>query len=98
MKKTFYNLDETSEFLRISRSTLYEMINNRKIPHYKDADGRSIFFKKDELVEFLGVEFFSEDAINELKEEEQILSSLGGTPSSEQKSYLRFFLEKVDVI
>ena len=50
-ENTFLLVDEASELLRTSKSTLYKMTMNNTIPHYKV--GRGLRFKKDELIQFV---------------------------------------------
>ncbi len=50
MEITFLKLQEASELLRTSKSTLYKMTMNNTIPHYKV--GRGLRFKKEELIQF----------------------------------------------
>ena len=49
-ENTFLLVDEASELLRTSKSTLYKMTMNNTIPHYKV--GRGLRFKKEELIQF----------------------------------------------
>ena len=50
MENTLLKVEEASELLRTSKSTLYKMIMNNIIPHYKV--GRGLRFKKEELIQF----------------------------------------------
>ena len=50
MENTFLKVQEASELLRTSKSTLYKMTMNNTIPHYKV--GRGLRFKKEELIQF----------------------------------------------
>ncbi len=78
------NIEEASEFLQTSINNLVEMTTNRKIPHYMHGDGYSIYFKKDELIEFFRLNV--------------IPTSIEEKSSTEKKYYFHLFLEKVDVI
>ena len=51
MENTYMKVQEASEFLRTSTSTLYKLTMNSKIPHYKF--GRNLLFKKEELIQFV---------------------------------------------
>ena len=51
MENTYMKVQEASEFLRTSTSTLYKLTMNSKIPHYKF--GRILLFKKEELIQFV---------------------------------------------
>ena len=44
-------VQEASEFLRTSTSSIYKMTMNSTIPHYKI--GRGLRFKKEELIQFV---------------------------------------------
>ncbi len=60
MENTFLKIQEASELLRTSKSTLYKMTMNNTIPHYKV--GRSLRFKKEELIQL--VELFDNQELN----------------------------------
>jgi excisionase family DNA binding protein len=47
MTKEFLNIDDLSELLRIKKSTLYSLVENGDLPHYKI--GRLIRFRRNEL-------------------------------------------------
>jgi excisionase family DNA binding protein len=47
MAKEFFNVDELSEYLGIKKSTLYRMIENGDLPHYRI--GRLIRFRCNEV-------------------------------------------------
>ena len=51
MENTYIKIQEASELLRTSTSTLYKLTMNSKIPHYKF--GRNLLFKKEELIQFV---------------------------------------------
>ena len=46
------NLVEAAKFLDLSRSHLYKLTSERKIPHFK-PNGKKIYFDKSELVQWL---------------------------------------------
>ncbi len=50
MENIFLKVQEASDLLRTSKSTLYKMTMNSTIPHYKV--GRGLRFKKEELIQF----------------------------------------------
>jgi len=50
--KPFLDINEASEYLGISKNTLYVYTSKSIIPHYK-LQGRKIYFKVDELDEFI---------------------------------------------
>ena len=51
MENTYMKVQEASEFLRTSTSSIYKMTINSTIPHYKI--GRGLRFKKEELIQFV---------------------------------------------
>ncbi len=51
MENTYIKIQEASQFLRTSTSTLYKLTMNSKIPHYKFAG--KLLFKKEELIQFV---------------------------------------------
>jgi excisionase family DNA binding protein len=51
MENTYIKIQEASEILRTSTSTLYKLTMNSKIPHYQF--GRGLRFKKEELIQFV---------------------------------------------
>ena len=46
------NLLEAAKFLDLSRSHLYKLTSERKIPHFK-PNGKKIYFDRSELVQWL---------------------------------------------
>ena len=51
-KKEILSLKEAAIYLEISKSTLYKMTYDNRISHYKPS-GKLIYFKKDELDQYL---------------------------------------------
>jgi len=49
--KTILNMNELSEYLGLSKGTLYKFTSERKIPHYKR--GKYIYFLEDEIIEWI---------------------------------------------
>jgi excisionase family DNA binding protein len=47
----FLNIDETSEFIKMKKSSIYQLVYLRKIPYYKR--GKLLLFKKSELVQWI---------------------------------------------
>ena len=47
----FLNLDETSEFIKMKKSSIYQLVYQRNIPYYKR--GKLLLFKKSELVNWI---------------------------------------------
>jgi excisionase family DNA binding protein len=45
------NVDEVATFLFISKSTLYQYVMNRKIPHFKV--GKKLYFKRGDLLNWI---------------------------------------------
>lgn len=52
IKKEMLTADEAADFMSVSKSTIYKMSLNRDLPVYKPTGGR-IYFKKDDLAEYL---------------------------------------------
>jgi excisionase family DNA binding protein len=49
--KELMNVKEVTEYLRLSRATLYRLLEKKEIPCYKV--GRGIRFKREEVREYL---------------------------------------------
>jgi excisionase family DNA binding protein len=47
----FMDLEEASQFLKLKKSTIYQMVFKREIPFYKNT--KKLLFKKNELVEWV---------------------------------------------
>ena len=47
MEKEFLNIGELSDFLGVKKSTIYSLVENKALPHYRI--GRLIRFKRDDL-------------------------------------------------
>ncbi len=47
----FLNVSETSEFIKMKISSIYQLVYQRKIPFYKR--GKILLFKKSELVQWI---------------------------------------------
>ena len=47
----FLNIDEVSEFIKMKKSSIYQLVYLRKIPYYKR--GKLLLFKKSELVQWI---------------------------------------------
>ena len=60
----FLNIDETSEFIKMKKSSIYQLVYLRKIPFYKR--GKLLLFKKSELVQW--IESNRKKTIDELSE------------------------------
>lgn len=52
LDKDILTLREASSYLQLSRSSLYKMTHNKKIPHYVPG-GKKIYFRKKELNEWI---------------------------------------------
>ena len=50
-KAVFLNLDETSDFIKMKKSSIYQLVFQRKIPYYKR--GKLLLFKKADLVRWI---------------------------------------------
>lgn len=47
----FLNIDEASDFIKMKKSSIYQLVYHRKIPFYKR--GKLLLFKKAELVRWI---------------------------------------------
>ena len=47
----FLNMDEASEFIKMKKSSVYQLRYQRKIPYHKR--GKLLLFKKSELVQWI---------------------------------------------
>jgi excisionase family DNA binding protein len=47
----FMNIEEVSSFLKLKKSTLYNLVFNRRIPFYKKT--KILLFKKSELIDWV---------------------------------------------
>lgn len=45
--------DEAAEFMRISKSHLYKLVHEKRVPYYKSGGGKLTYFKREELVQYL---------------------------------------------
>ena len=48
IKKKFYNVEEASNYLGLSKSTIYKKIMRNQIPHYK-PNGKNVYFSIEDL-------------------------------------------------
>jgi len=48
----FLTIEETSNFLKIKSSSLYNLVYKKQIPHYK-PNGKKLYFEKNELIEWV---------------------------------------------
>lgn len=53
LKKEILNIDEVALYTGFEKSYLYKLTSRRAIPHYKTPGGKSIFFKRIEIDEWL---------------------------------------------
>ena len=47
----FMDIEETSKFLKLKKSTLYQFVFKRQIPFYKST--KKLLFKKSELIDWV---------------------------------------------
>lgn len=47
----FVDLDEASKFLKLKKSTIYQLVFRKEIPYYKST--KKLLFKKNELVDWV---------------------------------------------
>lgn len=53
LKKEILNIDEVALYTGFEKSYLYKLTSRRAIPHYKTPGGKSIFFKREEINDWL---------------------------------------------
>lgn len=46
-------IDEAAQFMGVSKSHLYKLTFEKRIPYYKSEGGRYTYFKREELVQYL---------------------------------------------
>lgn len=52
-QKEILNLNELCGYTGYEKSYIYKLTSKRKIPHYKTPGGKSIFFKREEINDWL---------------------------------------------
>ena len=52
-QKNVLTIDELCRYTSYEKSYIYKLTSKRKIPHYKTPGGKSIFFKRIEIDEWL---------------------------------------------
>ena len=65
----FMDIEEASKFLKLRKSTIYQMVFKRGIPFYKST--KKLLFKKNELIEW--IESSKIPTLKELETQNQIL-------------------------
>lgn len=51
-KKEVWTIQDVASYTGLSKSTIYKLTANKKIPHSKPS-GKVIYFKKDDVINFL---------------------------------------------
>ncbi|WDT67936.1 helix-turn-helix transcriptional regulator [Cloacibacterium sp. TD35] len=51
--KPILDVDELTAYTGFEKSYIYKMTSTRKIPHYKTPGGKKIFFKREEIDEWI---------------------------------------------
>ena len=51
--KSVLTLDEAAQLLGLTKSYLYKLTSRRLIPHYKAPSGRTLYFSRRELEEWM---------------------------------------------
>jgi excisionase family DNA binding protein len=64
----FMSIDEASQFLKLKKATIYQMVFKREIPFYKST--KKLLFKKSDLIDWV-----EKDRIYTLKELEAQLQT-----------------------
>lgn len=47
------SIEQASDFINMAVSSIYKLVQDRKIPHYKAPDGKKLYFYKRELTDFI---------------------------------------------
>lgn len=51
--KTALNLNDLALLTGLSKSTIYKLVMEKKIPYYKNAGGKLLYFEKNEIEKWL---------------------------------------------
>lgn len=82
--KEMLTVDEAVKFMGLSKSSLYKMSADRALPVYK-PNGKKIYFKKDDLVNFLK----QNRVMSQQEIEQEAINYIVNRPSGKRKA-LRF--------
>lgn len=64
-QKDALTVEEAIIFTGLSKQTIYNMCTKRVIPHYRSKGGKKIYFKKEELTDWmLGMKISTSDTLN----------------------------------
>ncbi len=53
LQKEIFNVSEVSSYTGFEKSYIYKLTCTRRIPHFKSPGGKNVFFKKDEINDWL---------------------------------------------
>lgn len=51
--KQVLTMEEAARFMGVSKSNLYKLVSEKRVPYYKSAAGRLTYFKREELAQWL---------------------------------------------
>lgn len=80
----YLNADEASEFIKMKKSSIYQLVYNRKIPHCKT--GKNLLFNKADLVRW--IESTKKETLETMAEKvslDKIVSNYKGKPNGIEK-------------
>ena len=87
----FMNIKENSEYLGIKVNTLYSMVEQKSIPHYRI--GRQIRFKKSDIDQWM--EGQREEVVDAKVEAKKIIRSLQKRPTQDVDRIVKKAVEEV---
>ncbi|MBS1511009.1 MAG: helix-turn-helix domain-containing protein [Bacteroidetes bacterium] len=53
LQKEVFTIDEACSYTRYEKSYIYKLCSAKAIPHYKSPGGKAVFFKKDEIIDWM---------------------------------------------
>lgn len=53
LQKDVFTVSEVSSYTGFEKSYIYKLTSTRKIPHFKSPGGKNVFFKKNEINDWL---------------------------------------------
>lgn len=52
-EKPVYTMEDAVKVVGVSKSNLYKLVHEKKIPHYKSKGGKLTYFNREELLQWL---------------------------------------------
>lgn len=53
LQKEIFTISEVCSYTGFEKSYIYKLTSTRKIPHFKSPGGKNVFFKRDEINDWL---------------------------------------------